>query len=288
MTGPKGKAASSYEEDLKLTLQLIMDHDKRSTTVSKDQFVQQMQQSAAVDNAPEKVEAIDVSIPYDAAAKLAYDKAGGNGDFAKFKAQYEADAVAEVKAKRGSGVKDALKAPVDAKAAKANAQSVKKKSAPAASDVSIPYDAAAKLAYDKAGGKGDYAAFKEKYEADAVADVKAKNGKSDGGDAAAPGEDVSIPYDAAAKLAYDKAGGKGDYAAFKEKYEADAVADVKAKNGRSDDGGDDAAAPGDDVSIPYDAAAKLAYQAAGGKGDYAAFRQKYEAEAVELVKSKRQ
>lgn len=43
------------------------------------------------------------------------------------------------------------------------------------------------------------------------------------------GDDVSIPYDAAARLAYDKAGAPGDYAAFKTKYEADAVADVKAK-----------------------------------------------------------
>lgn len=55
-------------------------------------------------------------------------------------------------------------------------------SAPAASpaassssvDVSIPYDAAARLAYEKAGSKGDYGEFKAKYEADAVADVKAK------------------------------------------------------------------------------------------------------------------
>ena len=41
--------------------------------------------------------------------------------------------------------------------------------------------------------------------------------------------DISIPYDAAAKLAYEKAGSPGDYAAFKTKYEADAVAAVKAK-----------------------------------------------------------
>jgi nitrate/nitrite transporter NarK len=41
--------------------------------------------------------------------------------------------------------------------------------------------------------------------------------------------DVSIPYDAAARLAYNKAGSPGDYIAFKEKYEADAVAAVKAK-----------------------------------------------------------
>jgi hypothetical protein len=45
-------------------------------------------------------------------------------------------------------------------------------------DLSIPYDAAARLAYDKAGQPGDYEAFKTKYETDAVADVKAKKQKS--------------------------------------------------------------------------------------------------------------
>lgn len=43
-----------------------------------------------------------------------------------------------------------------------------------ATDLSIPYDAAARLAYEKAGSPGDYASFKAKYEADAVAEVKAK------------------------------------------------------------------------------------------------------------------
>lgn len=47
--------------------------------------------------------------------------------------------------------------------------------------------------------------------------------------AAAASGDISIPYDAAAQLAYSKAGSPGDYAAFKAKYEADAVADVIKK-----------------------------------------------------------
>lgn len=51
-------------------------------------------------------------------------------------------------------------------------------SAPSSSSgLSIPYDAAARLAYDRAGKPGDYAAFKAKYEADAVAEVKAKQKK---------------------------------------------------------------------------------------------------------------
>ena len=69
ITGPKGKAASSFEEDLALTLQIIRDHDARSTTVSREQFVQQMQ--ASISN--EAAEGFDVSVPYDATAQLAYE-----------------------------------------------------------------------------------------------------------------------------------------------------------------------------------------------------------------------
>ena len=46
-----------------------------------------------------------------------------------------------------------------------------------ADDISIPYDAAARLAYEKAGSPGDYSAFKAKYEADAIAMVKSKQKK---------------------------------------------------------------------------------------------------------------
>ena len=42
----------------------------------------------------------DVSIPYDAAAKLAYEEAGKPGDFESFKAKYEADAAAEAAEKK--------------------------------------------------------------------------------------------------------------------------------------------------------------------------------------------
>lgn len=50
-------------------------------------------------------------------------------------------------------------------------------SSPASGDLSIPYDAAAKLAYEKSDKSMPYDKFKEKYEADAVADVKAKQKK---------------------------------------------------------------------------------------------------------------
>ena len=44
--------------------------------------------------------------------------------------------------------------------------------------------------------------------------------------------DISIPYDAAAKIAFQVAGSKGDYTEFKEEYEKIAVEDVikKQKN----------------------------------------------------------
>ena len=182
-------AAASAEEDLMLTLKVIMDHVERSTTASKDQFISQMEDAQSVDDSDQ----VDVSVPYDAAAQLAYEAAGSPGDYEAFKEQYEADAVADVIAKNN---------PVD---------------------LSIPYDAAAKLAYKAAKSPGDYAAFKKQFEADAVADVIAKN---------APPVDLSIHYDAAAKLAFEKAGSPGDFAESKAKFEADAVADVVAKNAK--------------------------------------------------------
>jgi hypothetical protein len=221
VTGIDGKAASSYEEDLALTLQIIFDHDKRSTTVSKDQFVSQMQEVAKIEKEPENNAPVDVSIPYDAAAKLAYAAAAEQSSssdqkmlaYADFKIKYEADAVALVKSKQ----------PVD---------------------ISIPYDAAAKNAYEASDKKKmAYAAFKTKYEADAVAMVKSKSSKNKpqpakqaapkAAAAAAPppppaAVDISIPYDAAAKLAFEASDKKMAYPDFKTKYEAGAVADVIA------------------------------------------------------------
>jgi len=85
-------------------------------------------------------------------------------------------------------------------------------------DISIPYDAAAKLAYESSDKSMDYPAFKIKFEADAVADIIFKQPI-----------DVSIPYDAAAKLAYQSSDKSMDYPTFKTKFEADAVADIVAK-----------------------------------------------------------
>ena len=139
VTGPAGKPAASAEEDLMLTLKIIMDHQERSVTASKDQFVAQMTQIQ--DEA--EAETVDVSIPYDAAAKLAYEASDKSMTYADFKQKYEADAVAHVISKK----------PVD---------------------LAIPYDAAAKLAYEASDKSMAYADFKQKYEADAVAHVISK------------------------------------------------------------------------------------------------------------------
>ncbi|KAG7374228.1 hypothetical protein IV203_013323 [Nitzschia inconspicua] len=48
-----------------------------------------------------------------------------------------------------------------------------------------------------------------------------------------------------------------------------------------------AAAPSSaDISVPYDAAAMLAYEAAGKPGDFASFKAKYLQETVAMIKSK--
>ena len=118
---------------------------------------------------------------------------------------------------------------------------------PGTVDLSIPYDAAAILAYDEwlsVGGKEDGAAtfssFKNLYISKVVADVTLKkcerdlailkNGKAE--------DNVgSVRYDAAARLAYDEwrnANNKGEFdeegfAAFKPIYNAKSSAEASAK-----------------------------------------------------------
>jgi hypothetical protein len=226
LTGPQGKAATSKEEDIALTLKIIMDHDPRSSTVSKAQFVHQMEESV---KAP--VEEIDISIPYDAPAMLAYEASDKSMAFDDFKAKYLADAVALVKSKQPIDIS----IPYDA-AAKlayeasdksmafddfkvkylADAVELVKSKQPV--DISVPYDATAKLAYEASDKSMAFDAFKAKYLADAVAIVKSKQPI-----------DVSIPYDAAAKLAYEASDKSMAFDTFKAKYLADAVALVKSK-----------------------------------------------------------
>lgn len=215
VTGPEGQPAVSYEQDLMLTLKIIMDHEERSTTVTKEQMLQQVS-AAAADTFTKDAVDIDISVPYHAAAELAFRKTDESMDFQSFMESFEADAVAEVisKQKQKQG---------------------RQPSAPLASkeiDISIPYDAAAQLAYQSSDMGMDYAAFKEKFEADAVAAVIAKQPKKRTESiptATTGGVDIAVPYDAAAKLAYELSDKSMEYASFKEKFESDAVASVIAK-----------------------------------------------------------
>jgi len=84
-------------------------------------------------------------------------------------------------------------------------------------DLTIPYDAAAKLAYEASDKTLKYNVFKAKYEADAVADVMAKK------------MDLAVPYDAAAMLAYDASDKSKTFEKFKTAFVSQAVADVIAK-----------------------------------------------------------
>jgi hypothetical protein len=251
VTGAKGKPASSKEEDLALTLAIILDHEARSSTVSKEQMIQQVEAAAAAETkeatAPVEEEKIDVSIPYDAAARLAFAASGSKLTFEEFEVQYIRDTVEMVRSKSNQ-----TKATT---AAPAKVETV---------DISVPYDAAARLAYEASGSKLAFEEFEVQYKQDTVNFIKSKQPV-----------DVSIPYDAAAKLAYDQDERKSkmDFNKYLEIYREETVAMIKSKQPV-------------DISIPYDAAAKLAYYSSDKSIPFEEFEAQYKAEAVALVKSK--
>lgn len=286
VTGPKGKAASSKEEDMALTLQIILDHEARSATVSKEQLLSQTEEIAAIDDDAE----IDISIPYDAAARLAYESTDKSMEYDAFKTQYEADAVALVKSKQPIDISIPYDAP--AKLAyessdksvpydkfkevyEAEAIALVKSKQPI--DISIPYDAPAKLAYESSDKSMSYDDFKVKYEADCIALVKSKQPEKEGAakadEPAAAASDISIDYDAAAKLAYEATDKSMSFAEFMPKYVEEAVALVVSKKLV-------------DISVNFMSAAQLAFAESDRSMPYADFEKKYLADAVELVKSK--
>jgi hypothetical protein len=94
-------------------------------------------------------------------------------------------------------------------------------------NVSIRYDAAARLAYSETDESVDFETFRKKYEQLTVATITAKKMERE----LFPSPvhvDLSIPYDAAARLAYDKWRadyGKGEfdsigYEMFKTQYKS--------------------------------------------------------------------
>eukprot|EP00594_Rhizosolenia_setigera_P002265 CAMPEP_0178953430 /NCGR_PEP_ID=MMETSP0789-20121207/8413_1 /TAXON_ID=3005 /ORGANISM="Rhizosolenia setigera, Strain CCMP 1694" /LENGTH=328 /DNA_ID=CAMNT_0020634685 /DNA_START=72 /DNA_END=1058 /DNA_ORIENTATION=+ len=286
VTGPGGKAATSAEEDLALTLRIIMDHEERSTTVSKEQFISQMVESESAAD-----EEVDVSIPYDAAAKLAYEASDKSVDFEAFEAQYLADA------RETARIKAPLNIPYDAAAGvayKASDRSIPfaefkaqyladaKETARIKAPLNIPYDAAAGVAYKASDRSTPFAEFKAQYLADTIAMVTAKaeakkpKKEPEPEPVAEPTPepetvDVSIPYNAAARLAYEASDKSVDFDAFEAQYLADARETARIK------------AP---LNIPYDAAAGVAYKASDRSIPFAEFKAKYLADTIAMVTAK--
>ena len=79
-------------------------------------------------------------------------------------------------------------------------------------NISIPYNAAAQMAYESSDRSMPFYAVKVKCKADAIALVKSKRPI-----------DISVPYNAAARMAYESSDRSMSYVAFKTKYEADAI-----------------------------------------------------------------
>ena len=125
-------------------------------------------------------------------------------------------------------------------------------------DVSVPYDAAARNAYESSDESATYPEFKAEYEADAIDLVKSKRSSVKAADDVDVVADVAIPYDAAARNAYESSDKSTTYPEFKAKYEVDAIELVKSKRS-SVKAVDDVDFVADaDVAIPYDAAARIA------------------------------
>lgn len=96
-------AAKSAEEDIELTLKVIMeslDDDSAGVDDSDDDTPYEEPAAAAAPAAAASSSIELWSVDYDAAARLAYEAAGSSGDFESFKATYLEETSAMV-AKKG-------------------------------------------------------------------------------------------------------------------------------------------------------------------------------------------
>jgi hypothetical protein len=125
-----------------------------------------------------EVESVDVSIPYDAAAKLAYhalsDDERSKIDYSTFQQQYTEKAVADVIAKKG---RPATTTPTVATTVASTTTTTSSSTSDTVVDVRVPYDAAAQLAYTKLQSikhSLTYEQFRLQYERNAVTNVMAK------------------------------------------------------------------------------------------------------------------
>mmetsp|Transcript_7407 Transcript_7407/g.16389 ORF Transcript_7407/g.16389 Transcript_7407/m.16389 type:complete len:183 (-) Transcript_7407:93-641(-) len=115
-------AAASFEEDLQLTLQVILDHQARSTTTDVEQMIVQQQQAATSTTSTMSTSTngvVDLSVPYDAAARLAYESSSNTElSFQDFIPRYRATAVIQVMEKMGKTPSRELQAQADGVAPK--------------------------------------------------------------------------------------------------------------------------------------------------------------------------
>ncbi|KAL7481777.1 hypothetical protein ACHAW6_007452 [Cyclotella cf. meneghiniana] len=182
-------------------------------------------------------------IDYDAAVRLAYQSNGGaTEEFEAFKSKYIEETSSMVAKKHKERMEEAAKLASDVKLAEAKAIEEDIKLARS----SVDYDAAAKFAYNEAGNKGDFEAFKANYLVEST-NMVARKHKDRVEETARIANELKIAhekkildekrvarspvdYDAAAKLAYDAAGATGEFDTFKTKYLEDTSATIAAKH----------------------------------------------------------
>jgi hypothetical protein len=244
-TSLSAATATTFEQDLELTIKAIYKHvgaDNMSGGIGATKPAAAPVAAAVEEKKPEPKSAaasapeptVDISVPYDAAARLEFDASNKKFDakmFETFKQEYYTKTVAMVTAKKaardGAASAATPAAPTKAAPAKETAAAAPK---PASNvDISVDYDAPAKLAFTQKFGSFDEKAFpefKKAYLAGTVAMVTVKQQVRNG--------DISVPYDAAARLAFmtenDNVFDESKYAKFKKDYEAKAVAEVSAKH----------------------------------------------------------
>lgn len=123
---------------------------------------------------------------------------------------------------------------------------------------------------------------------------KKSNGKAPATETATAARGPSVDYDATARLAYEATGASGDFEAYKVKYLEETSMLMATKNPYVKTQEPVAVEKTVEVSEPvvrgpsvdYEAAAKLAYDAAGKPGEFAAFNAKYLQETSAMIAKK--
>ncbi|KAL3788386.1 hypothetical protein HJC23_009192 [Cyclotella cryptica] len=217
-----------------------------------------------VEDAASGVAQLDRSpVDYDAAARLAYKSHGdAMEDFEAFKSKYIEEMSSMVARKHKERMGEAAKIANEVKLAEAKAIEESKRLA----RCPVDYDAAARFAYDMAGTKGDFEAFKSNYLLEST-NMVARKHKDRLQEMARIADELRVEqekqiqeekrlarslvdYDAAVKFAYEAAGATGEFDAFKTKYLVDTSAMIAAKHKARMEDSKLSAAEGEEESQP--------------------------------------